>query len=1029
MSGFISLGYQVVWFRLLTDWFGSTNLTFALVVTNFIGGLAVGSLLSGKITWLIGRSLPNATPLRIYGLAELFVAALLALTLLYNGLPIASWGTFDYQLVEGLWVHGWGHAIAQLLVALACIFLPCLMMGVTFPLLCHAFRDHPQGARFPSALYASNTAGACLGILVCQFVLLTLLGHQQTLWLLIGVNLLLGAYFLFASDDRTLGSWSPQKSVDRASMLTGSTGVRAAPWLLVLAAVSGVLAGALEGDLFKRISFVVELNPGATMSFISFWAVLAIVLASTAVHHLPRLGSTHVKIALLVALAYSQLTWSFIDPLMDFVEANVAPSPMPAAITLEGALNLIFPGNLLQLFCFTGILVAVPYFCVSLMLPYVCNRIQQDGGHLGVAYGINSAAFCAGLIVFTLIAPIPSIFYSLKVFPLIFGAVAVGSFLVTFQHPLSAWRLGPLALVILAVAALTPRSFDPDFFRPETQPARLPIRAMKSNAAFTTFVVKDAEVSRLYFGRLSMSSNNHASQVYMRLMAHFPLLANPHPEKALLICFGAGNTAAAIATYDSVSRLDIVDLNDKVFETAPEFAASNGNVIGDPRVRLFHDDGRAFLAQSTERYDLITSEPPPPLASGVYRLYSIEYYADVLKHLTPQGMMTQWLPLHLLPPEAVAMIISTFTAAFPHVFVFTGFGTDFILVGSRAPIDLGNVERRFLSSAAARHDLQRIGIDAPVELIGRIVQVDGGLRARYGHARVISDLRNDLEQLLPRPANRPVLAYDPHEVLQYAHQFDLAGFEDLRAMVQHLGRLRYRVKGFPFETLATVRAKDNPDIALAGADWLELAAIFRDGLGASASGAEDQVEVMLERMLSVEGEQPEVLKALAEIRIHQRRYAEAEGLLRRFIRLEPGEWAAHNLLGRALMRDGSTAGAIAEYNEAIRLSPDALSPRYLLAWLLATHPDPKWRDPAQALALAKRAAELSSGTDLQVQRTLAAAYASSGQFQPAITLIESAIVQAEGQRDLAAASLRADQAAYRNRVAPIDSSLADARRR
>ncbi len=35
LSGFVSLGYQVTWFRIFTDWFGSTNLTFALVVANF----------------------------------------------------------------------------------------------------------------------------------------------------------------------------------------------------------------------------------------------------------------------------------------------------------------------------------------------------------------------------------------------------------------------------------------------------------------------------------------------------------------------------------------------------------------------------------------------------------------------------------------------------------------------------------------------------------------------------------------------------------------------------------------------------------------------------------------------------------------------------------------------------------------------------------------------------------------------------------------------------------------------------------
>jgi predicted membrane-bound spermidine synthase len=55
VSGFVSLGYQVAWFRIFTDWFGSTNLTFALVVCCFIGGLGFGALWSKPVANWIGR--------------------------------------------------------------------------------------------------------------------------------------------------------------------------------------------------------------------------------------------------------------------------------------------------------------------------------------------------------------------------------------------------------------------------------------------------------------------------------------------------------------------------------------------------------------------------------------------------------------------------------------------------------------------------------------------------------------------------------------------------------------------------------------------------------------------------------------------------------------------------------------------------------------------------------------------------------------------------------------------------------------
>ena len=85
LSGFVALGYQVVWFRLFPDWFGSTSLSFALVTCNFIGGLGVGSLASRRVTHWIARVTGIVDALRLYGLVELLVAVAAALTVLAAG--------------------------------------------------------------------------------------------------------------------------------------------------------------------------------------------------------------------------------------------------------------------------------------------------------------------------------------------------------------------------------------------------------------------------------------------------------------------------------------------------------------------------------------------------------------------------------------------------------------------------------------------------------------------------------------------------------------------------------------------------------------------------------------------------------------------------------------------------------------------------------------------------------------------------------------------------------------------------------
>jgi spermidine synthase len=744
LSGFISLGYQVAWFRIFVDWFGSTNLTFALVVCNFIGGLGCGALLSQRITGLLAKWSGISDKLRLYGLVELLVGVGALLTVVVEYLPADFWGAFPYQLEDGIWVQSVYYQIAQVGVAMASVFIPCLFMGVTFPLLCDAFRSASGGGRFPAALYAWNTLGACSSVLACQFVLILSVGHKPTFWLMAGLNVLLGIYFLVRGRAPIVDASAPSE-VAQSSPTNAGTQLGSASALIVCAALSGLLAGALEGDMFKRIGFIILLNPGATMSFISFWAVLGIFLASTIVQRMERIRLVHIKVAYALAALYYLAVWQFSDELT-YVLGNW---PRPGAVPH-------FPVSLSQLFVYTGIYVLPSYFLVSLLLPYVCNRLQSGGKHLGLAYGLNTVAFCLGMIAFTLVAPHLSIFYSLKLFLIFMVLAALALVFIAEWRPVKLWQGAVFAVLLASACIATPRGFDRDFFTPLMWPHDLPAKGLRSNAAHTTYFLDLPNKStKLFFGRLSMSGTSLASQKYMRLMAHFPLLAHPNPQKVLLICFGVGNTASAIAAHKSVAQIDAVDLNENVFKTAPELAAHHASVHLDPRLRMINDDGRNFLNLSTEVYDLITSEPPPPMAGGVYRLYSREYYEQALAHLSPNGLMTQWLPASQMPPAAISLVMRTFVQVFPHSLLFEGADRHLILLGSRSPIDLERLSERFYESQSVTTDLYRIEVWSPDELLARVVHRGTELRRRIGAGRVLSDQHNDLEHLLYDPARQP----------------------------------------------------------------------------------------------------------------------------------------------------------------------------------------------------------------------------------------------------------------------------------
>lgn len=813
-----------MWFRLYAHRFGSTNLTFLLVLVSFIGGLALGALASRRLSRALVRWPGLEHPMTMVGCLELGIACTALVTLMVDPTSLGLGGAFPYQPDSRgfyqpiLWLN------LETVLAAGGMLASTFLMGTTFPILCHTFRNY---STFPSELYAWNTLGACTGVLIAEFLLLPYLGHTQAFLAMVVANAALGAAFLRlarhglpertagadgrkqskllstrAHPKRKWGNANKSRSRRKQAAAQSPAAVFNPTTLFVVAGMSGFISGGLEVDMFRAVRFAGAISDAA-MSFTSFWAIVAIFVGAWTVRSLGNPKPLLLRTALLGGGITYAVTWYHLQDVrswfnqrfIDWASERVQETPD----IVHAASVYPFSGSLLLLFAFTGVVVFPAYYLVSLLLPTICNILQGGREHLGRVYGVNTLAFCVGAVVFTWAAPAVSLFYAVK---LLFAFVAIGAILaLTFRvgQPISRPTFGLAVLCAIAATLVVPRGFDRRFFSAEDLPARYPVRAMKSNATHTTYVVEDPAGDMLFFDSHPMSGTGPLAQRYMRLMAHVPLLSQNNPRDVLLICFGVGNTASAVVTHESVTSIDIVDLNVKVFETADEFVSTNRAAHRDPRVRLIHDDGRRFLARTSQTYDLITSEPPPPRAAGVYRLYSVEYYRTVLEHLTPEGVMTQWLPVNALSGEAADRVIASFVQVFPHVLLFTGSDDQLILMGGRQPFEPAILERRFVESTSGRMDLARIGVSTPLQIFARIMRMDDALRSDVERARAISDERNDLAHTVTDPFDPPTFAYEPHRVLRQLRPSELAVGSDLKRTLASPERLRAVVPDFPFQ--------------------------------------------------------------------------------------------------------------------------------------------------------------------------------------------------------------------------------------
>jgi len=131
--------------------------------------------------------------------------------------------------------------------------------------------------------------------------------------------------------------------------------------------------------------------------------------------------------------------------------------------------------------------------------------------------------------------------------------------------------------------------------------------------------------------------------IYHEALVHPGLLAvDGEPVSALVIGGGEGATLREVLKYPSIRRAVMVDIDAEVVELCrrhlPEM---HQGAFEDPRTELRHEDARAWLERTDERFDFISIDLVEPLEEGpACLLFTREFYSLVRDRLTPGGAMT-----------------------------------------------------------------------------------------------------------------------------------------------------------------------------------------------------------------------------------------------------------------------------------------------------------------------------------------------------------------------------------------------------
>lgn len=208
------------------------------------------------------------------------------------------------------------------------------------------------------------------------------------------------------------------------------------------------------------------------------------------------------------------------------------------------------------------------------------------------------------------------------------------------------------------------------------------------------------------------------------------------------------------------------------------------------------------------------------------------------------------------------------------------------------------------------------------------------------------------------------------------------------------------------ETLYSVTLQRNPDCWMAHNN---LSTIL------CAKGDIDGAITHSEKALALKPDNYQPHASLGDALVLKHQFDEAVAHFEQALKLKPAYVEGHTRLGNVYLAQKKPAEAMAEFEKTLALAPNSLGANEGLAWLLATCRDVSLRNGTRAVQLAEKASTLPGGDNPRVVRTLAAAYAQSGQIPRAVETAERAIKLAGNDRAVVSA-LQKDLEMYRSHL-------------
>jgi len=925
-SGAAALVYEVAWTRLLTLQLGHTVAAASTVLAAFMGGLALGAWLAGRVLASakshkkdVGDGLQAVPFLRMYAALEIVVAgaALVLPFALAASVPALAWAYADGTAAARF-------GVVRVVISLALLGIPAAAMGATFPI---AANWYARASADAGLLYAANTAGAAIGAIGAGFLLIPALGLRATTWVGVALNLIAAGGALWIAEVRLKPDAT---SAGVRVRVNDAGGVRLQPeqrkakpkrdsrplpplrsaaspmprLALIGVAISGFTALVYEVAWTRLLALVIGPTTYAFATMAAAFIGGLAIGSANGTRIARRAAQPAVWLALMLvvgAVAAVGAAW-------------FAATRMPLLVAAEVADPAVVFGRVVatQAIAVGVLLLPMTYalgatFPLALAVAGGSTVTSSDiGGGAARVYAANTIGAIAGALTagFALIPRLGlrTTFEAAAIIAAIGGA---GCLAIAIGGPRRAALRTIGFAAALAAAAIAAIRFMPPWDRELLSSGAYKYAPYLASADLDTALragrleyYKEGAAStvsvRQLTGTLSLAidgkvdASNAGDMLTQRLLGLLPVLLHGRAQDICIIGLGSGVTVDSALAPGGVRRADVVEISPEVVEASRFFERENGRALSKPGVRLIVGDGRSHLLLTPRQYDVIVSEPSNPWMSGVAALFTREFFQAARSRLNPGGLLCQWAHTYDISAVDLRSIVTTFASVFPQSTMWLVGEGDLLLIGTTGDSVAAHIERmaREWRAGTASAALTSVGIEDAAALFDLFSLYAGGSREleQYGDSAVVqTDDRMALEYSAPRGI--------------YGRSIDNAT----------------AIRALAVDPPPPVRAALD---AATGASWTSRGAML---LKAEAYGLAYDAYL---RAVTLNARNADALAGLSEAAAGARKQTEELDWLKSLAAHDRANAAVRVELSRVLAASGDLEGAVAAATEALRLAPD-----------------------------------------------------------------------------------------------------------